>query len=221
MMRILQILFFLAISFAFISHPPKRTRWDLQGERVDPLNINEELLKKSVIDFINYKRTKTRRKIIELNTQLDSIIQKINIEHKNKDLFKKKKKARSNFYLKAWEIGYTNSWFKVMYSESVSLMASGKAVYYNPELNGFCWGTKKALKDTSIKSILVPKMTYRQLAKRLIYRSLPGSNRRWINNSDVSKIGIHVKVNKKGNPDKIPSVELFFILSGNVMPLKL
>ena len=108
-----------------------------------------------------------------------------------------------------------------MYSESSILLVGGKSIYFNSELNGFCWGTKKSLKDTNIKPILVPKLTYRQLAKRLVSRSLPGSNRRWINTSEVDKIGIQVYVNEKGFPDKLPSIELVFILSGNVMPKKL
>ena len=136
-------------------------------------------------------------------------------------LYKKRKKARQNFYSKAWDLGYINSWFKIMYSESSILLVGGKSIYFNSELNGFCWGTKKSLKDTNIKPILVPKLTYRQLAKRLVSRSLPGSNRRWINTSEVDKIGIQVNVNEKGFPDKLPSIELVFILSGNVMPKKL
>jgi len=156
-MRVVQFLIILIVAFAFTSHPSKKIKWELQGEKVNPLNIDKDLLKQTVIEFINYKRKKTRRSLIELNSSLDSVLIQMHSQYQSKDAYKKMKKVKQNFYVKAWELGYFNSWFKVMYSESPSLLVSGKAIHFNPETNGFCWGTKKSLKDTNIKLISVPK----------------------------------------------------------------
>ncbi|MBL55928.1 MAG: hypothetical protein CMP61_01950 [Flavobacteriales bacterium] len=220
-MRKFQFLLPIILAFSFTSSPSKKMRWEFKSQLADPVNIDTKLLKEAVIEYVNFRRQKTRKNQIQSNLYLDSIIGQFNTKYKNKDLYKKRKKVRQNFYSKAWDLGYTNSWFKIMYSESSTLLVSGKSIYFNSELNGFCWGTKKSLRDTNIKPILVPKLTYRQLAKRLVSRSLPGSNRRWINTSGVDKIGIQVNVNEKGFPYKLPSIELIFIVSGNVMPTKL
>lgn len=216
MNRLLAI--FLCITmYSFVMEPVSTQRWEYKGGKVDPKNINTDLLEQSVIDFINFKRKKSRRNEIKLNTKLDAIVDYFDEKYAKKDVFKRRRKLRQNFRDKSKEVGYHFSWFKSLYKTELSLPVSGKTYYYDNEIQKFCWG-KKGVKGAPVPFQL---MTYRQLAKLLVYRSYPASNRRWIHNGDVNKIGIKITIDKNNFPSRIPRVEMLLVVSGNVMPTKL
>lgn len=209
------ILSIIVFSFTFAPSAPKR--WELQGEKLDPVNINVNLLETTIVDYINYKRKKTRRREINLNVKLDSVVGFFSKEYANKELFKRRRKLRQSFYSKSREIGHYNSWFKALAKSESAILIGGKTAYFDEGVQKYCWGSKGQKGDP----VPFKFYTYRQFAKLILSRSYPASHRRWLNNSEVDKIGINIKINRKNFPARLPRVEVLFAISGNVMPAKL
>ena len=72
-MRKLQFLLTLTLilAFAFTSSPKKKMKWEFKSEIADPINIDTKLLKEAVIEYVNFKRQKTRKNQIQSNLHLD------------------------------------------------------------------------------------------------------------------------------------------------------
>lgn len=94
----------------------------------------------------------------------------------------------------------------------------GRSYFFDSSEQVYKYGTESALKDTVIISKPTRLITYNELAKRLIYNAYPGKVRRWVNNSSVTKIGLHLKVSKRNFPNRAPHVSIMYVLLGNVMP---
>ena len=185
---------------------------------LNPYEFDEKVLKKAIVDLINGKRLRYHRPIIESDSKLDSLIEYFHKEYKNKDFYKIRKKLRKGFYEKGIELGLNNSWFKVAYGSYSTMPTFGRNYFFDSNEQIYKYGTKSALKDT----VIIPKhtrlITYNELAKKLIYNVYPGKVRRWVNNPAVTKIGLYLKVSKRNFPNRVPSVSIMYVLSGNVMP---
>ena len=188
---------------------------------LDPLNIDVVLLKQTIIDVINENRIKRNRKLISSDDSLDSIVDYFAINYSKKSIYKRKRKLKKQFYQISRNYDFFNSWFKTGYASLSSLNSNGRLYVLIEEEDAYCFGTIKQIEDSVIVRKKVPPYTYKSFAKNLFYKMRPSRNRRWINNPDVSKIGIKIKVVKDNFPVKVPEIEVLFVISGNVLPSNL
>lgn len=220
-MKGLYFILITAICFSFAGSAPVSRRWERQGELVNPLDFKPEVLKLAIIDFINYKRNRLHRKEVVLDPKLDSIVHHFNTEYSKKDLGKKRIKLKKGFYNKAKDYGYVFSWFKPMTTGYSIMPTNGRKVFLKDDEGKYYFGTGEVLNSPNQKLIQVPLLTYRELAKRLLYKSKPTSNKRWIGVSDVTLIGLEILEVDGTESNKIPYVKVLLVLSGKVMPAKL
>ena len=185
---------------------------------LDPLNIDVVLLKQTIIDVINESRIKRNRKLISSDDSLDSIVDYFAINYSKKSIYKRKRKLKKQFYQISRNYGFFNSWFKTGYASLSSLNSNGRAYTLIEGEDAYFFGTKKQIEDSAIVRKKVPPYTYKSYVKNFFYKMKPSKNKRWLNNSDVSKIGIKVKVVKNDFPVKVPEIEVLFVISGNVLP---
>ena len=189
-----------------------------ESSLINPYDFKRELLKDAIVNLINKKREKSNRPLIEVDVKLDSLLVYFHEKHKNKDFSKIRRKLRKGFYLKGIDIGFKNSWFKVAQSNYSTMPVFGRSYFFDTSCQVYKYGTEAALKDTLIKPRPSRLISYKELSKKLILGSYPGKVKRWITNSSVTKIGLYIKVNKRNYPSRVPTVEIMYLLSGNVMP---
>jgi hypothetical protein len=185
---------------------------------LDPLNIDVDLIKQSIVDVINERRIKRKQNLISIDPALDSVVNYFSKKYEKKKLYKRKRKLKRNFYQISRNYGFFNSWFKVGYNSSKSLYNNGRAYTLIPEEGGYYYGTNKQREDTAIIRKALPRYTYKSFARNVLRKIHPSRNRRWIGNSEVIKIGMKIKIIKKNYPSTPPRIEVLFVLSGNVLP---
>jgi hypothetical protein len=185
---------------------------------LNPLNIDVVLLKQTIIDVINENRIKRNRKLISSDSSLDSVVDYFSRNYTNKSIYKRKQKLKRQFYQISRNYDFFNSWFKTGYALLPALNRNGRAYTLIEEEDAYFFGTKKQIEDSAIVRKKVPPYTYKSYVKNFFYKMRPSKNKRWINNSDVSKIGIKIKIVKDDFPIKVPEIEVLFVISGNVLP---
>ena len=205
---------YLLIVLISLSFSVKRNESNL----INPYDFKKELLKEAIVDLINKKREKSNTPFIKRDVKLDRLIVFFHDKHKAKDFSRIRRKLRKGFYLKGIEVGFRNSWFKVAHSNYSTMPVFGRSYFFDSRDQVYKYGTEAALKDTLIKPKASRLISYKELSKKLLLRSYPSKVKRWINNTSVTKIGLYLKVNKRNFPNRVPSVSIMYVLSGNVMP---
>ena len=206
---------YLCIFFVVVLCSFKRTD---NSAILNPLNIDVVLLKQTIIDVINENRIKRNRKLISSDSSLDSVVDYFSRNYTNKSIYKRKQKLKRQFYQISRNYDFFNSWFKTGYALLPALNRNGRAYTLIEEEDAYFFGTKKQIEDSAIVRKKVPPYTYKSYVKNFFYKMRPSKNKRWINNSDVSKIGIKIKIVKDDFPIKVPEIEVLFVISGNVLP---
>ncbi len=188
---------------------------------LDPLKIDVELLKQSIVDVINEGRIRRRKKIISIDLALDSVVNYFASKYEKKPLYKRKRKLKRDFYKISRNYGFFNSWFKSGFSSARSLYSNGRSFFLIKKEGRYCYGTNKQIGDAAIIRKPMPLYTYKSFAKYLLRKMRPSRNMRWIGNTEVTKIGMKIKIDKENFPSTPPRVEVLFVISGNVLPQNL
>lgn len=225
MRRLLVFIMVVLFSMGFTSSPSNRFVPEEFTAKIDPSDIDYDLLQKAVEYQVHQYRRKRRYSELVKSDKLHQLLSLYAVKFENYNFTTDARKVTTEllatYHLQARKIDYFRNWFNVGISQRFAMNYFGFQPYFFDEnkdkhQSNFFFGSKIWVEKEKDLTKPVYKETYWKVAKDLLQKSANGPRSRGVFRAQSEHWAIKIFPSSKNSKKKIPEIQLLWISSAKL-----